>query len=401
MNNTPGKRDNRLRIVVLGYIVRGPLGGLAWHHLQYVMGLSLLGHDVYFFEDSDDFEGCYDPQTGITGSDPGYGLRFAEHCFKIAQLPDRWAYYDAHTSRWLGPCAENIVGICEHADVLLNISGVNPIRPWFGDIPIRALIDTDPAFTQIRHLEDPSARQLALKHNVFFSFAENFGKEGCVVPDDGLPWQATRQPVILQAWPVVPPPKDGNFTTVMQWDSYKVREHNGISYGMKSGSFEPYLELPRYTDEGLEIALGSETAPRSLLVENGWLLSDPLEVTRDLNSYQQYIQRSKAEFSIAKHGYVVSHSGWFSERSANYLASGRPVLVQETGFSDWMNTGAGVLVFNSPNDAIAGIEQIQQNYALHCEAAQAVAEAYFDSSTVLTVLLERALRGTGCKSPTY
>jgi hypothetical protein len=199
----------------------------------------------------------------------------------------------------------------------------------------------------------------------------------------------------------VPPPEDGNFTTVMQWDSYKVREHNGISYGMKSGSFEPYLELPRHTDAGLEIALGSETAPRNLLVENGWLLSDPLEVTRDLHSYQQYIQRSKAEFSIAKHGYVVSHSGWFSERSANYLASGRPVLVQETGFSDWMNTGAGVLVFNSPEDAIAGIEQIEQNYALHCEAAQAVAEAYFDSSTVLTVLLECALHGTGYQSPTY
>jgi len=400
MNNNPNSEpDCRLRIVVLGYIVRGPLGGLAWHHLQYVMGLSLLGHDVYFVEDSDDYEGCYDPQTGVTGSDPGYGLRFAGHCFKMAEMQDRWAYYDAHTLRWHGPCAENIVGICEHADVLLNISGVNPIRPWFGDIPIRALIDTDPAFTQIRHLEDPSARQLALKHNVFFSFAENWGTEDCVVPDDGFPWQTTRQPIVLQAWPVVPAPKDGKFTTVMQWDSYKVREYNGIRYGMKSSSFEPYLNLPRFTDAELELALGSETAPQELLKKSGWLVCDPLKVTRDLNTYQRYIQRSKAEFSIAKHGYVVTRSGWFSERSANYLASGRPVLVQETGFSAWMNTGSGVIAFNSPDEAIAGIEQIERNYALHCEAARAVAEAYFDSSMVLTGLIERAVQTAGSGSP--
>jgi hypothetical protein len=393
MNNYPNRKPGcRLRIIVLGYIVRGPLGGLAWHHLQYVMGLSLLGHEVYFVEDSDDYEGCYNPQTGITGSDPSYGLRFAEHSFKMVELQDRWAYYDAHTLCWHGPCAENIMGICEHADVLLNVSGVNPIRPWFGNIPIRVLIDTDPAFTQIRHLNDPAARQLALKHNVFLTFAENFGTEGCVVPDDGLPWQATRQPVVLQAWPVVPAPKDGNFTTVMQWDSYKVREHNGIRYGMKSSSFEPYLDLPRYTDARLELAVGSETAPRKLLKENGWLVCDPLEVTRDLNTYRQYIQRSKAEFSIAKHGYVVTRSGWFSERSANYLASGRPVLVQETGFSSWMNSGAGVIAFNSPDEAIAGIEQIYRNYALHCEAARAVAEAYFDSSMVLTGMIECAVQ---------
>jgi hypothetical protein len=278
----------------------------------------------------------------------------------------------------------------------LNVSGVNPIRPWVGDIPIRVLIDTDPAFTQIRHLQDASARQLASKHNVFFSFAENLGKAGCLVPDDGFPWQATRQPVALQAWPVVPAPEDGNYTTVMQWDSYSLREYNGNCYGMKSRSFERYMDLPRYTEARLELAVGSESAPRELLKTNGWRVCDPLKVTRELDTYRRYIQGSKAEFSIAKHGYVVSGSGWFSERSANYLASGRPVVVQETGFSSWMNTGYGVIAFTSPEEAIAGIERIDQSYALQCEAARAVAEEYFDSAMVLTSMIERAEQAARC-----
>jgi hypothetical protein len=178
----------------------------------------------------------------------------------------------------------------------------------------------------------------------------------------------------------------------MQWDSYSLREYNGNSYGMKSRSFGPYMDLPRHTDAGLELAVGSESAPRELLKTNGWRVCDPLKVTRELETYQRYIQGSKAEFSIAKHGYVVSGSGWFSERSANYLASGRPVLVQETGFSSWMNTGYGVIAFNSPEEAIAGIERIDQSYALQCEAARAVAEEYFDSDMVLTSMIERAVQ---------
>lgn len=395
------KPGNRLRIIVLGYLVRGPLGGLAWHHLQYVKGLSLLGHEVYFLEDSDDYEGCYNPQTDIVSADPGYGLRFAERCFGLLELQDCWAYYDAHTSSWYGPCTERIVSICEQTDVLLNVSGVNPLRPWHIDIPIRVLIDTDPAFTQIRHLQEPIARQTALRHNAFFTFAENFGAESCVVPDDGLPWQATRQPVVLETWPVVPAPENGNFTTVMQWDSYKVREHNGVCYGMKSRSFEPYIDLPRYTEVGLELALGGETAPRELLKANGWLVCNPLEITRELNTYRQYIQESKAEFSIAKHGYVVSQSGWFSERSANYLASGRPVLVQETGFSNWMNSGEGVIAFNDADEAIAGIEKINSDYRSQCEAARALAAEYFESSVVLTSMLERALQTAGGELPKH
>ncbi len=397
--------SRRLRIVVLGYVVRGPLGGLAWHHLQYVLGLAKLGHDVYFVEDSDDYPACYDPSRGVTDMDPSYGLSFAERAFARLGLGERWAYHDAHTARWLGPAATRAREVCASADVVMNISGVNPLRPWFTGVPIRVLVDTDPAFTQIRHLGDAPARELARAHTAFFTFGENVGQrpshtsrdcrsdpsgvtEG--LPDDGFPWQPTRQPIVLDAWPVTPGPVDGAYTTVMQWDSYQSRDYAGQTYGMKSRSFGPYAGLPARVASTLEIALGSPTAPRAELTARGWSIRDPLEVTLDPWTYQAYIRASKAEFSVAKHGYVLSWSGWFSERSACYLASGRPVVVQDSGFSSWLPSGAGVVAFDTPDGAVAAIEAVDADYDGHCRAARDVAEAYFESGAVLSELLERA-----------
>jgi hypothetical protein len=378
-----------LRIIVLGYIVRGPMGGMAWHHLQYVMGLWALGHDVYFVEDSDDTPWCcYDPTRSVTDSNPTYGLQFATDTFERAGLGGRWAYYDAHSSRWFGPCAGRISEVCASADLLLNLSGANPLRPWLMDVPVRVLIETDPVFTQIRNLTDSVRRERALRHTAFFSFGENIGLSRATIPDDGLPWQATRQPIILAAWPITPGPPCGKFTTVMQWDSYAASEYEGRRYGMKSDSFAPYFDLPGSVGQILELAVGNSSAPRSLLRNKGWVLRDPGEVTRDPWTYQQYLQQSKAEFSVAKQGYVVSRSGWFSERSAAYLASGRPALLQETGFSDWLSTGSGVIPFKTPAEALAGIEEINCNYEFHCRAARAIAEEYFDARKVLSRLIE-------------
>jgi hypothetical protein len=380
-----------LRVLVLGYIVRGPIGGMAWHHLHYVLGLGRLGHDVYFVEDSDDYPSCYDPNRGVVDTDPTYGLRFARAAFDRLGFGDRWAYYDAHTGRWLGPAAPTILDRIAGADVLLNVSGVNPLRPWLLHIPSRVFIDTDPAFTQIRHLTDSAARARAEAHTSFFTFGENIPARRSCVPDDGLPWQPTRQPVVLDAWPVTPGEPRGRFTTVMQWDSYPARDYGGQRYGMKADSFGPYLELPARSGVAFELALGSARAPREMLRDCGWSLRDPLEVTRDPWSYQEYIRSSKAEFAVAKHGYVVSRCGWFSERSACYLASGRPVLAQDTGFTDWLPTGRGVLSFGSPDEALAGVEEISRRYEFHSRAARAVAEEHFDAANVLTSLIERAL----------
>lgn len=399
MSKRSTRSDNHLRIIVLGYIVRGPMGGMAWHHLQYVLGLRALGHDVYFVEDSDDTPWCcYDPLRNVTDANPAYGLQFAASTFEKVGLGERWAYHDAHTSTWFGDCSDRIVEICKSADLVLNVSCANPLRDWLKDIPTRALIDTDPVFNQIRNLTDADRKERASQHNSFFSFGENFGLKECSIPDDGFHWQPTRQPIVLDAWNVTPAPSQGKFTTVMQWDSYAAREYDGVLYGMKSDSFEPFINLPEKVGPVFELALGSLSAPRTLLREKGWLLRDPFEVTRDPWIYQSYLQQSKAEFSVAKQGYVVSRSGWFSERSAAYLASGRPVLVQETGFSDWLITDGGVIPFSTFEEARAGVEEINARYEFHRRVARRAAEEYFDAQKILSKLIENAMNSTGVET---
>jgi len=276
------------------------------------------------------------------------------------------------------------------ADLLLNLSGVNPMRDWFLNVPHRVLIDTDPVFTQIRHLKDNKKMRDAQAHTAFFTFGENFGKRECSIPGDGLPWLPTRQPIVLDAWPVRPGRPGANFTTVMQWDSYPAQEHGGRSFGMKSASFNPYLDLPRRTEDKLELAIGSSSAPRDQLRNYGWIVTDPLAVTRTAATYQEFIRDSKAEFTVAKHGYVATRSGWFSERSAAYLASGRPVVTEDTGFADWLRADGGVMAFDSPDSAAAAIERVNRDYARQCRRARAVAEEFFESGAVLNHLLRRA-----------
>lgn len=383
--------SDRLQIVVLGYIVRGPLGGMAWHHLQYVLGLHQLGHDVLFLEDSDDYPSCYDPRRNVTDCDATYGLKFTQDVFNRVGLERQWTYYDAHTRTWYGPAASWVTDYVRSADLLLNVSGVNPLRDGLSEVPLRILLDTDPAFTQIRHLQLASARERAAQHTHTFSFGENIGNADCSVPQDGFRWLPTRQPVVFDAWQPAPPIADGCFTTVMQWDSYPAKEHQGVLYGMKRESFADYFSLPQASPVGLEVALGGADAPREMLFAQNWRFADPLEVTRTPWRYQQYLRSSRGEFSVAKHGYVISRSGWFSERTACYLACGKPVVVQDTAFSQHLPVGAGLHSFTCPEEALAGLEAILADYPKQCREARAIAETYFDSRGVLGDLIQRAL----------
>jgi hypothetical protein len=387
--SSASSRGSALRIVVLGLIVRFPLGGMAWHHLQYAMGLARLGHDVTFLEDSGDEPwSCYDPKRGVTDADPSYGLRFAASIFDRVGLGDRWAYYDAHRVQWHGPLASEATLRAAAADVVLNLSGSNVIRPWLAQAAVRAFVDTDPAFTQVRNLTDSARRALASQHNAFFTFGENFGAEGCEIPDDGFPWVPTRQPIVLDAWPVTAAPRQRRYTTVMQWDSYPAVEYGGSRFGMKSESFEAYADLPSRSSTPLELALGSPNAPRAELSAQGWLVTDPLAVTLDPWTYQRYLAESRGEFAVAKHGYVSARAGWFSERSAAYLASARPAVVQDTGFGGRIPAGEGVLTFSSPDEAVAALADVEARYSHHARAAREVAEQYFDSDLVLQRLLD-------------
>jgi hypothetical protein len=376
-----------LRVVVGVYVARGPMGGLSWHYLHYAAALVELGHHVTVLEDSGDHEWCcYHPATGENDADPRDGLRYADDCYTRLGLGDRWAYYDAHTSTWHGSVAETVAAELSQADVFLNISGATVVRPWWTSIPHRVLIDTDPGFTQVRHLTEPVERALAEAHTDYFTFGERFGQPGCLLPDDGFAWRPTRQPLALQCWPVRPPSGDRVFTTVMRWDSYYTRRHGDLELGMKSRSFEPYVDLPADSPVQLEIALGGP-APEEELRSHGWRIRDPFEVTPDPWAMQDYVAGSTAEFTVAKHGYVSTRSGWFSERSANYLLSGRAVITQDTGFASGLPVGSGLLAFSTRDEALACIEAVLARPAEHGAAAREIAVQHFDGRRLLDDLL--------------
>jgi hypothetical protein len=377
-----------MRILVLGYMIRGPWGGMVWHHLQYLLGLSQLGHEVYFLEDSDDYPSCYTPWSAEGSTDPTYGIEFLRTMLVRVGLEEGWAYFDAHRTVWHGPLTPRIHEIIGSCDLLLNLSGVNPLRPWLQGIPVRALIDTDPVFVQVRHLTKAADRQQALLHNRFFSYGECFGHPCCGIPDDGFPWRPTRQPITMDVWNSNVPPSFQKFTTVMQWKSYPPVEYQGKRYGMKSESFAPFLGLPLRCSCPLEMAVKGIGDQESTLREHGWAVIDPVQVTADPSAYQDYILGSLGEFSVAKHGYVASRSGWFSERSAAYLASGRPVVVQNTGFTEWLPSGRGVIAFDNLDEAVEGIEEVAGNFEFHSRAAREITHEYFRHEKVLGKLLE-------------
>jgi hypothetical protein len=379
----------KLKIIVSGYIARCPIGGMAWHHVQYLIGLKLLGHEVIFIEDSDDVPwSCYNPISGNTGIDPTQGLEFLHLILQRCGL-SAWAYHDSHMNKWLGPCANSILQDCKDADLYLDLSLANPVRPWTSEIKRRAGIGTDPVFNHVRNLTDPEYRRRCAQHDVLFTFAENINEQISNIPNDGFRWEATRQPIVLSCWPVTEVNSNAALTTVMQWDSYSRREWSGIEYGMKSDSFAPFLGLPAKVKTPLELALGSRNAPREQLREHGWNIVDPISHTLDPWDFQNYVQGSLGEFSVAKHGYIVTNSGWFSERSANYLASGRPVITQDTGFSLFLPCGQGLLTFTTLDEAVNAIESVSALPREHGVAARAIASEYFASDRVLKDLIRR------------
>jgi hypothetical protein len=253
-------------------------------------------------------------------------------------------------------------------------------------------VDTDPVFTQIKLARGQADfRKLVDAHDVHFTYGERASES---VPDTGHRWIRTRTPVVLSEWSPEREIRDV-YTTVMNWTSHNSVEYRGMIFGQKNDEFKAYLDLPsRVAPAELEIAMGSgknQPPPKDLLRHKGWRLVDPNEVCPDLDSFRTYTETSKAEWSVAKGGYVKGQSGWFSERSARYLAAGRPVVVQETGFSGVLPTGEGILPFRNPDEAVKGIREVEKNYPLHARAARAIAEEYFDSDAVLGRLLDDAM----------
>jgi hypothetical protein len=385
-----------LKIVCSGNLIRYPLGGFSWHHLQYLVGFARLGHEVTYVEDYGWADSCYDPARGDMTSDPSFGIAYLLKLLRPHSslgLDKNWCYL-AEDGAAFGLSRERIAKACRECDVFFNLSNINWI-PEFELCPRRALVDTDPVFTQIGgHGMSESFAQ----YDALFTYGENAGKSNCSMPTAGARWQPTRQPVTVDLWPVTIGEPSTPFTTVMNWSAYGDREYEGRIYGQKDREFAPFFSLPNETGRLMEIALNAPGEIRERLAAGGWWIADPGEVTRDPWTYQDYLRFSRAEFSVAKHAYVSTRCGWFSDRSAGYLAMGRPVVVQDTGFSDFLPCGKGLLTFTSWAEAVAAIERLGEDYEGHCRAARAVAEEFFDARKVLPDLLERSFSKAGKES---
>jgi hypothetical protein len=381
-----------LRIVVTGLLAQYPLGGVAWDYLQYVLGLARLGHDVYYLEDTEQWP--YDPVAGATARTPDRTVAHLGSLMARFGLADRWAYRFPWRDQWFGMSDGRRREVVASADLLLDVSGTLARPDAYRGAGRLIYIDSDPVFTQLklaRGQADFRARVDA--HDLHFSFGERLGD---AVPETGHAWLPTRQPIVLDEWPIAS--GDGSrYTTVMNWTSYAEVRHEGRTYGQKDVEFMRFLDLPaRVAPVELECAMaGGKTrgAPLALLRHRGWRVVDPDVACPDLDGYRAYLAGSRGEWSVAKNGYVQGRPGWFSCRSACYLACGRPVIVQDTGFGDVLPVGEGLLSFQDVDGAAAAIDAAESDPARHRRAARAIAEAYFGSDAVLGRLVDRAMAG--------
>ena len=378
-----------LRIVVTGLIAQYPLGGVAWDYLQYVLGLARLGHDVYYVEDSGQWP--YNPREGGLAVDYQWNITYLANLMNRFNLGHKWAYRLPWERTWFGLSQRQWQEVVQSADLLINVSGTVDQVDDYAAIGHRVYIDSDPMFTQI-HLVQGSPHFVAQvhAHNVHFTFGETLSP---LAPETGLDWRPTRQPIVLSEWRSKTSPRDV-LTTVMNWTSYEDLVYNGRRYGQKDVEFMNFLTLPDLvfpTELEIAVNLGkTRRTPHALLKQHGWRLVDPDQVCPDMESYRHYIQHSKAEWSVAKQAYVAGKTGWFSCRSACYLAAGRPAVVQDTGFSSIIPVGEGLLAFTTLAEAAAAIDDLKTRYGRHAQAAYDLAAAYFNSDGVLTQLLEES-----------
>jgi len=354
----------RPTVLIAGAMAENPYGGHTWVLLQYMLGFRRLGFDVLFVDRG--------------GKKADARLRTILKPFGFC---DRFAVLNDETRPSLIEAARS--------SLVINVMGYLNDEQVLAAAHKRLFLDIDPGFGQMWCALGQA--DILSGHDAYFTFGANIGQPDCAVPRCGYDWVATRPPVVLEQWPVSP--GDGGFTTVGAWRGpFDPIEYKGTKYGLRVHEFRKFVTLPNVTGRRFEIALDidpADAADRKLLEEGGWSLVEPTIVAGNASTYRSYIQGSTAEFGVAKNMYVQARTGWFSDRSACYLASGKPVVFEDTGIRSQYPTGEGLLIYSTLEDAAASVEEVFRDYGGHSHAARAIAEEYFDSDKVLSALVDR------------
>ena len=374
--------------IVIGAIGKLPYAGMTYYWLHHIVGLQELGFHVHYIESQSREWEYYDSSTDRMTNDVAAAVRYlASLGSMFGAAPDRFTLLDA-TGAIHGSSRSVLLHDLEASEILLDVADAT----WFPELHRcrnRVFIDGDPMYTQVAMLAgDGLLRAIVDRYETLYSYGTRIGQPDCAIPDCGRSWLPFRPVVATSLWPTQPEEPDSPLTALLHWSAGGALEVQGVRYGNKDVSFAHFMDLPSRISRPATLALGGGDAPRTELVRHGWRLVNPLEATADAAAYQRFIRHSRADLGIAKHAYTASRSGWFSDRSICFLASGRPVLHQDTGFADWLPAAPGVLRFADLDELAETIDVLERDYSTHSVGARLLAEHQFESRTVLRGLLE-------------
>ncbi len=384
----------RRRIIVLHLAGQYPLGGIGYQAVHHVLGLVRLGHDAYYVEDSS--AAPYDPRLRSIVGEPTYGVEFLRRTMERFGLGDRWVYHDITGDRCYGLSRERLEHLYRESDALINVCGATWIREEHLQCPVRIYLQTDPVHDQVRVMENDASTIATLEaHTHHFTYGVNLGRPECPVPIRKFEWRPTLPPVVLDLWEPRPIPTGAAecFTTVATWQNRgKDVRIDGQTYSWsKHDNFLRIIDLPALTRQPIELALENldETTAERLL-DKGWRLAPAYERSHDTVAYEAHIHASRGEFTVAKDLVARTRCGWFSDRSVCYLAAGKPVVTQDTGFDTVLPIGQGLFAFATAEEAAAAFDEINRDYPAHCRAARDIAREHLDAGRVLAQLCRDA-----------
>jgi hypothetical protein len=377
-----------MKIIVAGTIGRSGLGGQAWAVLQYLLGFRALGHDVYYVEDCGVSSWVYnwDKNEWTTALD--YPAAYVRDCLEPFGFAGKWIYRTNDGA--IGMEVKTFQEVCFAADLLvLRAVPMWVRREEYNGPKRRAFLDVDPGFTQISIAQgDKGVAEGVARCERRFTVGQRIGASDCPVPTEAGPWIPTLPPVFMGEWPRAMTGTE-EFTSIIRWQGFREAQHNGAAYGQRDKEFPKFFDLPKLTGQKFRVAMLG-TKPETL-TERGWAVAPGEVISKTPGSYRDFIHQSRGEFCVPKHGYVETRGGWVSDRSVCYLASGRPVLMEETAISECIPCGEGLVTFTDLRTAADALARVNANYDQHSEAARSLAENVFSTEKVLPQFLDAAM----------
>jgi hypothetical protein len=388
----PEPSHRKGKIIVFGILFWYPLAGVTYQFLHYLIGLRKLGYDPYYIEDSGRW--IYDPRINEFSPDASGNIEAVVPMLRVHGLGERWAFRGNYPDgKCYGMTEQQILQLYRDADAFLNVTGAQEIRDEHLAVKRRIYVESDPFASQVKVAKgDEGMIKMLAAHDTHFSFGENLGGADCDVPIEKFQWLPTRQPVAVDLWNNGARRGGGTYTSITTWHNKgKNLEWRGDTwYWTKDREFKKFLELPRRRKVQFELATGVGEDVQRLLRDHGWQQVDSVAISQDAERYRDYIQQSRGEFTVARDQYVRPKTGWFSDRSACYLAAGRPVITQETGFSKFIPSGKGLFGFKTMEEVLSAVDAIESDYDGNCRAAVEIAAEYFAAEKVVSNLMQGA-----------